>query len=452
MSFYDKLFGPPNIEKLKAEGNVKGLIKALGYKKGENTIAGEYHIRKNAAEALGEIGDRQAVEPLIAALNYDHSKDRDVCYKAIGALGAIGDLRAFDPLVAILENTSHDENIRNKAISALTELVDSHRLIHLINIFLNFPKGKDGYDVKRYAYEKLVKIGDPAVEPLINSLNMGNTYWESIALGKIGDSRAVESLIAALEREKSGKCRKEIVTALGKIGDRRATEHIINALNDSWGEGNETNKYGRFRTRDVAKEAAWALGKLGDPRAVEPLINTAITNSVDMDLRKEVSIALGKIGDTKTVLMLMEYLKVENDYVQESAALALEELMKSKKDRRIVPQLISNLKSNKNKEVQKSIIISLGYIGDPIAISPIIEIIEKKELVGLLFASEKALKGILETMPESIPIEDLKRIIKLESYYFNDDIFNLNSKGENIDFSKAKKLASEELKRRGLNE
>ena len=27
------LFGPPNVKKLKAKGNVKGLIKALGYDK-----------------------------------------------------------------------------------------------------------------------------------------------------------------------------------------------------------------------------------------------------------------------------------------------------------------------------------------------------------------------------------------------------------------------------------
>lgn len=36
---------PPNVEKLKAKGNVKGLIKALGYKKNGT-------IRKAAAEAL----------------------------------------------------------------------------------------------------------------------------------------------------------------------------------------------------------------------------------------------------------------------------------------------------------------------------------------------------------------------------------------------------------------
>lgn len=57
----ERFFGPPNVEKLKAKGNVKGLIKALGYEK-------DATIRQAADEVLGEIGDTRAVEPLIAAI------------------------------------------------------------------------------------------------------------------------------------------------------------------------------------------------------------------------------------------------------------------------------------------------------------------------------------------------------------------------------------------------
>jgi HEAT repeat protein len=47
--------------------------------------------RKAAADALGQIGDARAVEPLIAALK---DWDSDVCKAAIGALERIGDARA----------------------------------------------------------------------------------------------------------------------------------------------------------------------------------------------------------------------------------------------------------------------------------------------------------------------------------------------------------------------
>jgi len=59
MGIFYKLF-KPNVEKLKKERNVNGLIKALRHK--------DSLIRLRAAEALGSIRDKKAVEPLIQAL------------------------------------------------------------------------------------------------------------------------------------------------------------------------------------------------------------------------------------------------------------------------------------------------------------------------------------------------------------------------------------------------
>ena len=74
------LFGPPNVEKLKAKRDVKGLIKALGYQK-------DGHVRNAAAGVLGQIGDTRAVELLIAALK---DRDSNVREAAAGALEALG--------------------------------------------------------------------------------------------------------------------------------------------------------------------------------------------------------------------------------------------------------------------------------------------------------------------------------------------------------------------------
>src|SRR5664280_1497750 len=71
------LFGPPNVEKMKAKRDVKGLIKALGYQK--NSC-----VRKSAVDALGQIGDARAVEPLSAALK---DSDSGVQKAAAGAVG-----------------------------------------------------------------------------------------------------------------------------------------------------------------------------------------------------------------------------------------------------------------------------------------------------------------------------------------------------------------------------
>jgi HEAT repeat protein len=111
--------------------------------------------------------------------------------------------------------------------------------------------------VRQAAAEVLGKIGDPrAVEPLIAALK--DAEWRvraaaAYALGKIKDPRAVEPLIAALKNES----RAAAAYALGEIKDPRAVEPLIAALKD----------------KDVRASAAEALGKIGDPRAVEPLID-----------------------------------------------------------------------------------------------------------------------------------------------------------------------------------
>ena len=60
---------------------------------------GGWRYRRDAAEALGKIGDKRAVEPLIKALG---DKKWYVRRAAAEALGKIGDRRAIDPLVNAL--------------------------------------------------------------------------------------------------------------------------------------------------------------------------------------------------------------------------------------------------------------------------------------------------------------------------------------------------------------
>ena len=74
------------------------------------------------------------------------------------------------------------------------------------------------------------------------------------ALGKIGDERAVEPLIEALNDE-DASVRRGAAVALGRLGAERAVEPLIEALNDEEGH--------------VRRGAAVALGRLGYERAVE---------------------------------------------------------------------------------------------------------------------------------------------------------------------------------------
>ena len=58
-----------------------------------------YPTRRTAAEALGQLGDARAVEPLTAALG---DRNGAVRKAAAEALGQLGDARAVEPLTTAL--------------------------------------------------------------------------------------------------------------------------------------------------------------------------------------------------------------------------------------------------------------------------------------------------------------------------------------------------------------
>ena len=114
------LFGPPNVDKFRAREDAPGLLKALEYQK-------HWRVRRDAAEALGQIGDARAVGPLIAALRDDISSVRQA---AAEALGQIGDTSAVEPLIAALRDASL--GVRRAAADALGQIGDRRALEPLV--------------------------------------------------------------------------------------------------------------------------------------------------------------------------------------------------------------------------------------------------------------------------------------------------------------------------------
>ena len=76
------------------------IDKSKGYYLDKNE---NYKVRLACADALGRIGDRYAVEPLIDVVSDEEEKSVYVKESATFALGLLGDMSAIDPLVAIME-------------------------------------------------------------------------------------------------------------------------------------------------------------------------------------------------------------------------------------------------------------------------------------------------------------------------------------------------------------
>ncbi|MHC5595565.1 MAG: HEAT repeat domain-containing protein [Nostoc sp.] len=89
---------------------VTGLIKALE-DEADRTPEGGYPLRRNAARALGKLGDRQAVSPLIACL---HCSDFYVREAAAQSLEMLGDPVCIPTLVKLLQVGLQGEGLVSK--------------------------------------------------------------------------------------------------------------------------------------------------------------------------------------------------------------------------------------------------------------------------------------------------------------------------------------------------
>jgi HEAT repeat protein len=316
------LFGPPDVPKLKAAGDVKALAKALANER-------DYRVRGAAAEALGSIGDPLAVESLVAAVK---DPAESVRQDVAAALGEIGDERCIEGLTALLSDKdavtcgAAVEALRKIGLPAVRGLVvalDSEAAVSKVAVEALKELGLPALGAMVEALRDTVgtagpaitwvlgSFGAPAVEPLLAALEDENGNVRMTAagsLGRISDVRAVEPLIAALG-DADVTVGAEAATALGSIGDARAVEPLIGVLDAVY--------------YLIPMNAAWSLGQIGDARAVEPLLAKFVRATGGRYVYVD---ALGMLGDQRAVEPLSAALLDQDKNVRESAAEALQKL------------------------------------------------------------------------------------------------------------------------------
>ncbi len=108
------------ISNLKDHSSVFALLECLN-NRNEN-----YKVRLSCADALGRLGDKYAVTPLIDIMSDESEKSVYIRESAATALGLIGDNRAADSLISILEakNGIMDKftYLKERVIEALSKL------------------------------------------------------------------------------------------------------------------------------------------------------------------------------------------------------------------------------------------------------------------------------------------------------------------------------------------
>jgi len=162
--------------------------------------------------------------------------------------------------------------------------------------------GENRGDLFVDAIEKIGKAAAPQTTEAPSDQDRQVRARAISALGRIGDARAVDSLIRLLDDPDAGIVRSS-VWALGRLSDNRATDPLLRI----WGKD-------QFR-----REIALALGTIGDKRAVEPIMSeldehvveaqrTGNWHHEDMTMRSYIG-ALRQLGDPRAVPLLKRLLE-----------------------------------------------------------------------------------------------------------------------------------------------
>ncbi len=179
------------------------------------------------------------------------------------------------------------------------------------------------------------------------------------------------------------RIREAAAETLLEESDFLAVESLMAALQD--------------RSEYVREIAARTLGKIGDARAVTALIMALDDESVSV--RRAAVEALERIGDKRALDHLVTALRDKTWIVRGAAARALDKLdpnwPQSEAAQKQVPYFIAELQ-DENRSVRWWAAETLGNIGDPRALSPIITSLEQDKDKDVRRAAARALGKIGE--------------------------------------------------------
>jgi HEAT repeat protein len=281
----------PKIAKLRAKGNLDGLVEALTHVDVVLDRDGKGHdvgaqVRVDAADALGDAApDTGVVAALTQALS---DLDERVRIAAARSLGRLGHDAAVAPLARAL--ATGDDGVRDEALKALVEIGDPHAAIVYALALVERRKVDSLASAERSALKALLNLDadDRAAAAIVEEIvaqarTLGTMPPVALQLFNWIGSPAVDPLIAALADVAVGPA---AAVGLGAARDARAVDPLMALLSSS-----------DPRCRHAA---AWSLGEIRDPRSVEALLRA--TNDDNPNVRDEASEALDKLGAVGVII------------------------------------------------------------------------------------------------------------------------------------------------------
>jgi len=294
-----------------SESDVAGIAAALRERFDAATIdraveemlrGSEEKSRATGARIFAELG---LVERYSKTLR--HSRRWSDRAHAAEILGLAGASEAVPALVAAMNDRYEDaSSVKAAATTALAKLRDTTAVPLLVSELTTLDEGS-----ARSVAEALVAFGNLAVAPLLELLaepaHPAARVWAARILGRIGDTRATEDLVARLH-DRDDLLRMAAAEALGSIADARAIQPLIRATL-------------RDPAPQVRAHAAAAVARIEGDRAIDVLVAALADPDYATRLRALEAFEAIRTVDTSP---LESALRDPNVDVRRRAALALE--------------------------------------------------------------------------------------------------------------------------------
>lgn len=182
-------------------------------------------VRAGAAEALGQIAHRDAIDPLFDALADKEPRVREAAARALKlTVGEPERETVFKRLTTVLQNLDAP---RDGAVLAL------------------------GHLREKRAVAEVRELAGPASAPQLRRAALSS-------LGLMDDKDSVDTLIKAVMEDRDSDCRVAAAFSLAQIGDAKAVPALVKAFADRWPQDRE--------------KLVGPLARFRDPRVVEALI------------------------------------------------------------------------------------------------------------------------------------------------------------------------------------
>ncbi|MEW6096191.1 MAG: HEAT repeat domain-containing protein [bacterium] len=194
-----------------------------------------YEVKEGIKTAGYKDKSKEELKPIVRGYVRESNKLRGIpllrrytILKSIAKTGKPG----VEILIEILKDKEEGKNMVEFAYSGAGEISMRLATLYVISQISNL--GKEGEKELKEAYEAI--------------------------------REQIPALVDVLLHDEDVEVRMETAETLGDIGDNRAVEGLIKALEDN----------GESDGRPVRGRAAWALAKIKDSRAIEPLIETLV--------------------------------------------------------------------------------------------------------------------------------------------------------------------------------